>query len=94
VDFNEDSPAERSVDLAIEQILAYLRRYPQAADTLDGIAVWWLGDRAAAIPTEALTLALERLAKKGVLAGRTLPCGNLLWYALHVPPANPVGNGS
>jgi len=93
VDFNEDSPAEHSVELASELVLAHLQRYPQAADTIHGIALWWLGPSSGSIPLDALALALERLANKGVMANRNLPSGEMLWYALHVPPADPASNG-
>ena len=61
------------------------RACPNAADTTLGISQWWLGTDAASISPEALEHALRHLLDVGVLATRSLPCGQLLWYATNVP---------
>jgi hypothetical protein len=82
VDFDDGLSAEHSINLAMERIVGYVRSNPHAADTLEGIASWWLAEIGPSIPPDALTIALERLAIKGVLASRKLPSGKMLWYAL------------
>lgn len=79
------TPADPEVQRAIALVTAHLRVYPNAADTIMGISQWWLGTDAASISPEALEHALRHLLDVGVLATRSLPCGQLLWYATNVP---------
>ncbi len=60
---------------------AYIQCHCTAADTLDGIAQWWLGAAGAVISTQALRIALMRLVDAGKLRTRRLPGGETLWYA-------------
>ena len=76
-----DPAAEFFVLQARELVRNHLRRFPQAADTGVGIALWWLGDAGGQLPQPCLDAALERLARDGVLAWTMLPSGQRLWFA-------------
>lgn len=53
-----------SIDNAIHHIRAYAGERPHSADTLDGIAQWWLGGL---FPREVVEAALEQLRAAGEL---------------------------
>ena len=59
-------------------MLRYLGAHPDAADTLDGVAVWWLSGKA---PLAAVAQALETLVAKGLLQRRPSPDGKQLYSA-------------
>ena len=55
-------------ELALEKaILAYLAEHPQAADTLVGIAEWWLNEYQGHVDLSTTQRVLDRLTKQGVL---------------------------
>ena len=47
------------------QILDYLQKHPEAGDTLEGIASWWLEQQRIEQLVEEVAEALELLEKKG-----------------------------
>ena len=49
------------------QILAYLADNPEAQDTLEGIAQWWLLERKIQSETRQITDALSELVERGLL---------------------------
>ncbi len=52
---------DADVRSVVAEIVAYLRAHPEAADTLDGAARWWLPRRPRAeIVHRAMTLLVER----------------------------------
>ena len=67
-------------------LLAYLASHPQAADSLAGVARWWVGEDAA-ISVEQVRVALDRLVQSGALRRERLADGTE-WYAgTFAPPA-------
>ncbi len=50
-----------------ESILAYLAEHPQAMDTVDGIAQWWIMRQQVRVNVTTLTRVLQGLADKGLL---------------------------
>jgi Fe2+ or Zn2+ uptake regulation protein len=54
------------LDALVEALSEYLRRNPQACDTLDGIASWWLGGEWSQRPA-LVQEALDRLEELGVI---------------------------
>ena len=59
---------ERSQDAEVEgAILAYLAEHPQAADTLEGIAEWWLARHEVRVTLMTVERALRRLTETCVL---------------------------
>jgi len=82
-------PADDLVSLAITAITQYLGANPRAADTVAGIAQWWLAPMGLSVPLDSLRLALDQLVKNGVLETRVLPSSDLLWFASSATPAAP-----
>lgn len=58
--------SERDVHLE-EAILAYLSEHPDAMETREGIAEWWVMRRVVRAEVEAITRVLHRLTARGVL---------------------------
>ncbi len=66
-------------DPVVLALLAYLARNPQAADSLAGVARWWVGDHHAA-SIERVRDALDHLVAIGALRREQLADGTE-WYA-------------
>ena len=79
----EDQPKAVSIKVMIEKhaemILGYLRQNPEAGDTLEGIARWWLGQARIDISMKQVEEALEELVHQGVVKPEILKCGNILY---------------
>lgn len=69
---------QSSVRFLEKALETYLLEHPAAADTLDGIARWWLPQQEPEHP-EDLSRALENLAIRGVLHRHILPGGSILY---------------
>jgi len=74
----EDNGRDSEVELAV---LAYLRRHPFAADTLEGITHWWLPQQRYLTAELRIEAVLVHLVDQGVLHLRRLPDGTAM-YAL------------
>jgi len=63
----------------LEEVLErYCATHPNAADTVDGVRHWWLGDPA--ISLDDVEAALEALVKRGLLDVRRLPGGIVIYF--------------
>lgn len=62
-------------------ILAYLARYPRAADSEHGIAQWWLPRMGADLPLIDVQLALQALVQRGLIERTALPDGSAIYRA-------------
>ena len=59
---------ERERDVHLEEaILAYLEEHPDAMETRDGIAEWWVMRRVVRAEVEAITRVLHDLTSRGLL---------------------------
>ena len=67
------------VAVVLEEILAYLHAHPSAADTVDGIAQWWLVAAAKHAAIEDVQDALDRLVVKGIVDVCRLPDGGQIY---------------
>lgn len=56
------------VDRVAQEILLYLETCPQAADSLEGIAVWWISQQRIHSELEVVRAALERLSGSGAIS--------------------------
>lgn len=63
---------DRVLQVALE-ILGYLVRHPEAADTKEHISNWWLGSRNVEAGWDGVTSALEMLEKNGHIEHVELP---------------------
>ncbi|MEJ7598213.1 MAG: hypothetical protein WKG01_09915 [Kofleriaceae bacterium] len=61
-----------------DALVRYCTAHPCAADTVDGVRRWWLGDPA--IPLADVETALEALVKRGLLDVRSLPGGVIIYF--------------
>ena len=53
------------IDAFVRAIAAYLVRHPEAGDTVEGIALWWLGANSGDWPR--VRLAVEAMERKGMM---------------------------
>jgi hypothetical protein len=67
-----------------DAMMNYLRKHPDAADTLDGIVAWWLPLQRFETIKVRVESALAHLVEKGLLNREQLPDGSQL-YALKKP---------
>ncbi len=68
-------------------VLDYLRRHPQAADTLRGIVNWWLPQQRYESALQRIEHVLSRLVVEGRLHCNRLPDGEVLYeLEKHVNP--------
>ncbi len=63
-------------------VLAYLAERPDAMDTFDGIALWWVRMRHLRFELEALQAVLDRLIDQGVLERVELRADGPMLYRL------------
>ena len=62
-----------------EAILEYLRRNPEAADTLEGIVSWWLRNQPVRVEESRVERALEQLVAEGFAVKSVLVEGTVLY---------------
>ena len=65
-----------------DEILSYLRRHPQAADTVTGIASWWLPQQRGEAALTGVQQALDELATQGLVVKTMLADGTILYASL------------
>ena len=53
---------------ALQAILEYLRKHPEAQDTLAGIAEWWLPEQEVKVRTATVMEALDELVAAGLIS--------------------------
>lgn len=73
--------AESRTRLVVGAILAYLDRWPQAADTEQGIQQWWLPEMGIDVPPAEVAVALERLVQERAVSRSVLPDGSVIYRA-------------
>lgn len=72
------SDPERDVVGVAERIQRYLERHGRAADTVEGIASWWLRD-AGSVPLGLVQQALDCLVARGIVVRRIAPGGRVVY---------------
>jgi hypothetical protein len=63
-----------------QRITDYLRQHPQAGDTLEGIARWWLLRQQVHDSLRSVERALEGLKLEGLVKERRTPGGQRLYF--------------
>jgi hypothetical protein len=74
-----------------DAIVGYLTRHPEAADTLDGIAAWWVPMQRIETEVAEVTKAVEVLIARGVL--ESVSVGAQQCYRLRHPAATTPRSG-
>lgn len=69
-----DKP-DQDVQAVAADILRYLQQHPDAADTAEGIARWWLGGRRYEDNLARVQDAMPGLVQQGLVEKQTLPDG-------------------
>ncbi|MDX1656196.1 MAG: hypothetical protein R3310_13375 [Candidatus Competibacteraceae bacterium] len=59
--------SDTQVLAVVDEIRRYLRHHPEAADTVEGISHWWLGNPGAWQALETVQQALDLLIHEGVV---------------------------
>lgn len=59
--------ASNSSDPLADEILRYLLEHPEAQDTIDGIADWWLTERRVRQSIAEVEIALGQLVARGLV---------------------------
>ena len=60
-------------------VLEYLRRNPQATDSVVGVAEWWLPRQRYETAAERIRSVMERMVSDDKLTRRTLPDGTTVY---------------
>jgi hypothetical protein len=87
-----DEPDE-VVQAVAADIGRYLQRYPNAADTVEGIARWWLGGRCHENELRRVQQAIAVLVERGLMQKQTLPDGAEIYRAGRTPVASEESGG-
>jgi hypothetical protein len=82
-----ESTRDRDVEDIARELERYVDAHPAAADTVDGIARWWLA-RAVPPPLKDVEAALEALVRRGVVSRRLLPDRNTVYAGAPRPRTN------
>ena len=82
-----NGPANDRLDAIAAAILDYLRRFPNARDTVRGVREWWLPRALRDRPLAEVERALARLVETRQVVVRTLANGVSLYAK--APPAAP-----
>ncbi len=72
---------EQRLGEVMEAIEAYLARHPEAADSAEGIARWWLATGGLEASVDEVQRALARLIEFGVVRAERTPDGRSLYRA-------------
>jgi hypothetical protein len=77
---------DKTVAALVAELSHYLAQHPRAADTLDGIAQWWVPARLARSGhPDALTDAVSRLVAEARLCAVASPDGQVIYRAGRCP---------
>ena len=79
-------PEENAFTSPASEILEYLRRQPEAQDTIEGILRWWVLDQCVRNWTPKISEAVSLLVARGVLEEKKLSDGTTVFRALR--PSN------
>ena len=72
------TPGDRQIDAIADAVRRYLDQHPDAADTVDGIAKWWLPAPWCA-DADSVQSALARLEAQGAVSRRMLGDRHVLY---------------
>ncbi len=72
---------DEMIDRLTHAIVRYVNAHPNASDTLEGVARWWVASDAEHAPAALLQCALDVLTERHVLTRRLLPDGRRAYAA-------------
>jgi hypothetical protein len=71
--------ANSGIDALADRIRRYVHEHPNAADTVDGVAAWWLSGSAESDWLRRVHDAIELLVRQGEVSRRTLGDGTVIY---------------
>ncbi|NLF55244.1 MAG: hypothetical protein GX576_12765 [Thauera phenolivorans] len=71
--------SDAKLSRVVEAIEAYFARHPDAADSAEGIASWWLAGAGIEARADEVRNALAILAERGTVVARRMPDGRLIY---------------
>jgi hypothetical protein len=72
-------PADVRITRVAKAIRAYLSQHPDAADSEEGIAAWWMPPMGVHTNAAEVAAALARLCRNGLMEQQRLPDGRLIY---------------
>ena len=72
---------DRDVETVATEIAKYLKQRAHVADTIEGIAQWWLMRQRLWEERQKVEMAVEYLCKQGVIHKRVMKDGSVLYIA-------------
>ncbi len=73
------SPIDDGTTMLVQQIADYLVRHPQAADTVEGIATWWLPQQLGVRSIEMVSKTLEFMLENNLITRKVLSDGREIY---------------
>ena len=77
-----NSNEKREFNQLAEEIVRYLEDHPNAADTTEGIAKWWLRLQGFQVSIESVQEALDYLVAKSLVKRRTKGDGESIYSSI------------
>lgn len=87
IDSNDN---QADIKALADEIAAYLREREQVADTIEGIARWWIMRQRLQEGQRKVAQAMEYLCASGVVTTRKLPDGVVLYTSSSQKEVNPA----
>jgi hypothetical protein len=78
---SQSADRDSSVERAVAAIQRYIAEHPAAADSVEGVAQWWLPDMGLDLPLEVVHRALDTLWRSGAIERNVLPDGGAVYGA-------------
>lgn len=72
---------DQETERMVREIEGYLAAHPQASDSLEGVAGWWLRGQDHDASIETVRTALNELVRRGVVEQHLLPDGQSVFVA-------------
>lgn len=82
------------VMVIVRSLIRYLRDHPQASDTSEGIAHWWLAADHPQVSLPAVEAALAWLEAQGIVESLHAADGRVRWRSRTSPADDGGDNGS
>ena len=74
-----DSIRPKLIEDAAATIMRYLEKHPESADTVEGVADWWLARQRVADTLDLVNQALEQLAEEGLVRKQEISNGRYMY---------------
>jgi hypothetical protein len=75
MDLSSQVAHDETIDRLLRAIVRYVTAHPNASDTVEGVARWWVAADAEQVPLDVLRHALDLLTDRQVLTRRELRDG-------------------